>query len=399
MMRIRALMATLLLVVLLLPGLASAQGFDSGSDGSDGDLNVTANTTITLPEDGILNYGTLHVAASQTLSFNRNALNTPIYILATGDILIEGTIAIDGASGASNPPTGGRGGPGGFDGGDPGIQDIPPGDGHGPGAGRGGNVNLPGTNDASAGAAAYGGVPQQPSASDGRTYGSPLLVPLVGGSGAGGGTGSGGGPGQGGSGGGGAILLASNTSVRITGAINARGGNNGFPLTNHGSGGAIRLVAPVVSGTGALRVNGQTGGVNSSSGDRGGAGRIRIDTIDRTDMRFTYEPLASLSVGGFMAVFPPVVPRLDIVEVAGRAIAPGAPAEILLPFGSSPNQTVRIRAADFVGNLPIEVVLVPSSGEREVYEADIDMNTDPDEVTVDVEIPVNTRTRVWAWSR
>jgi len=138
---------------------------------------------------------------------------------------------------------------------------------------------------------------------------------------------------------------------------------------------------------------------NPGRGDTAGHGYIRIDTIDRSGIQLGFDPLAALTIGSFMLVFPPVVPRLDVIEVAGRAIAPGAPAEILLPPGTDPNQTIVVRGSDFVGAQAIEVALVPSNGPRQVYDAEIDMSTNPDQVTVDVAFPVNVRTRVWAWTR
>jgi hypothetical protein len=402
-MSTRRMVATTTMVVLLSPALLRAQTFDSGSNGSDGALVVTQDTTLDVPPDGVFHFTTVTVEAARTLTFRRNALNTPVHILATGNINLAGFISVDGLPGSNNPPVGGAGGPGGFDGGDPGIQSIPPGPGHGPGGGAGGDRGVAGTSDASAGGAAYGSSPQQPSASDGQQYGSPLLVPLAGGSGGGGGAGpAGGGPGIGGSGGGGALLLASSTRIDVgsSGGVNARGGTNGFPHTGQGSGGAVRLVAPVVAGTGVIRVTGGNAGVTANGGDAGGHGRIRVDTIDRTNLRLTYQPLSAVSVGTFMAVFPPVTGRLDIVQAAGQTIAEGSgPVEILLPFGSSPNQTVTIRARDFTGVVPVEVVLTPSSGEREVVQGQITMSTNPAEATINVTLPVNTRTRVSAWTR
>jgi hypothetical protein len=377
-----------------------AQGFNSGSDGSDGDLNVTQNTTLDVPPDGIFNFRTVTIGGV-SLTFRRNALNTPVFMLATGDIRVQGNIILDGSAGTSNPPAGGAGGAGGFDGGDPGIQSVAPGAGHGPGGGAGGDPGVVGTANTSAGAAAYGSVPQQPSTSDGAVYGSPLLVPMAGGSGGGGASGQANGTaGIGGSGGGGAILLASNTLVDIPGGIFARGGSNNFPHTGQGSGGAIRIVAPRVAGSGSLVVTGGSGGVNGSNGDQGGQGRIRIDTIDRTGIRFSFQPQPAFSIGAFMAVFPPVVPRLDIVEAAGRAIAEGSgPVEVLLPFGSTTSQTVKVQARNFTGSVSIEVVLVPASGPRTVKQTQINMSTNPAQVTVNVEIPVNNSTRVEAWTR
>jgi hypothetical protein len=109
--------------------------------------------------------------------------------------------------------------------------------------------------------------------------------------------------------------------------------------------------------------------------------------------------VSSFSIGSFMSVFPPVVPKLDIIEAAGQAIPGGAPVDVLLPFGSNPNQTVKVRATDFAGTLPIEVVLVPTSGPRQVVQAQINMSTNPAQTTVNVTFPVNNRTRVWAWTR
>jgi hypothetical protein len=60
---------------------------------------------------------------------------------------------------------------------------------------------------------------------------------------------------------------------------------------------------------------------------------------------------------------------------------------------------VKVRATDFTGTLPIEVVLVPTSGPRSVVQAQINMTTNPAQTTVNVTFPVNNRTRVWAWTR
>ena len=125
-----------------------AQGFDSGSDGSMGALLVTSNTTLALPPDGVFRFTTITVASGTALNFTPNALNTPVYLLATGDVAISGTIDVSGSAGSN--VAGGRGGPGGFDGGLPGLAGTPAGDGKGPGAGKAGGIGF---DDASAGAA------------------------------------------------------------------------------------------------------------------------------------------------------------------------------------------------------------------------------------------------------
>src|SRR4051812_44198700 len=73
------------------PLIANAQAFDSGSDGSYGPLNVTSNTVLNLPPDGIFRCTTIDVQAGYTLSFNHNPLNTPVYLLARSNIVVAGT--------------------------------------------------------------------------------------------------------------------------------------------------------------------------------------------------------------------------------------------------------------------------------------------------------------------
>src|SRR5262249_51244183 len=145
-------------LLLLLAAPLQAQNFNSGSDGSDGAFTMSQDTTLDVPPDGIFNFTTVTITAG-TLRFNRNALNTPVFVLATGDISItKANIIVDGVPGTSNPPAGGAGGPGGFDGGEPGVQAIPPGPGNGPGGGAGGDSNAGGASNTSAGAAAYATV-------------------------------------------------------------------------------------------------------------------------------------------------------------------------------------------------------------------------------------------------
>lgn len=364
-----------------------AQSFSSGSDGSDGALVVTGTTVLQLPEDGIFNFTTVTIEANQTLRFERNALNTPAYVLATGDIVLEfnSRITLTGLPGTS--VAGGTAGPGGFDGGAPSIAGSPPGNGQGPG---GGGPATDGGDPQPPGRGSYKTLPPTLQTNDGVIYGSELLVPLVGGSG-GGGALSGG---AGGCGGGGAVLLASDTRVQIDGIV--------FADVNcalaAGSGGAIRLVAPVVTGNGELRVNG--GPANQRYG---GDGRVRIDTIDRSGLEgLDVVPASSLTLGAFMVSFPDVVPRLDVISVAGQAISEGesGPVDVVLALNAQSSQVVTVQATDFEGLVPVDVVITPDSGERVIYPVQIDMsNGNPTTVDVVVEIPENVPVRVNAWTR
>lgn len=59
-----------------------AQDFSCGSTGADGAIDVNEGTvTLDLPPDGIFHATTVNVAAGATLAFNRNVLNTPVYLL------------------------------------------------------------------------------------------------------------------------------------------------------------------------------------------------------------------------------------------------------------------------------------------------------------------------------
>ena len=367
------------------------QGFSSGSDGSYGAINVTVTTNLSMPANGIFNCTTITVASGSTLGFLRNPLNTPVFLLATGDVTLSGNVDVSGQNPGGSPPIGGAGGPGGFDGGLPGQDpsQIPPGAGLGPGAGNGG---VPSSSVANgAGAGGYGAVGSGGSSTNhGGIYGSPLLVPMVGGSGGGGTTGS---PGIGGGGGGGAILIASSTKIIVNGTILSRGGFGGGGAFNGGSGGAIRLVAPVIAGSGSAQVYGNTGG---------GAGRIRIDTLDRTGMNIGVNPSTAASVGAAMFLFPSPLPRLDVIQAAGTAIPVGAagPVTVVLPFGSSTNQTITVQAKDFSGVVPINVVLTPENGVPTTYPAQIDLTSaNPASTTVNAVFPINVRTIVNAWTR
>ena len=371
----------LLGILLLAPaGRLSAQGFDVGSDGFLGDVVIDANTTLDLPADGKLRYKSLTVKSGARLKFNRNVRNTPVVILSQGDVVIDGVVDVDGSVAAGND--GGRGGPGGFDGGKPGFSDTPPGNGYGPGAGRGGANNCDG--NTGAGGGGHGNSAGYPTA--GPAYGSALLVPVIGGSGGGGSSGA---PGNGGGGGGGAVLIASNTRIAVEGTVTARGGSSGSCL-NAGSGGAIRLVAFKVEGSGRLDV---------LSNGNGGQGRIRVDTIDRSGLRFVFQGVSS--VGGNLFTFPPVVPRLDTIEVAGNVLPVGsAPATFTLPFGSAPNRTVKIQASDFGRKVPIRVTLTPDAGSPVVVDTEIDNSAGgPTVLEVPVVVPVNTLVTVHCWTR
>ncbi len=372
-----------------------AQTFNSGSDGSYGDLIITNNTSLAMPIDGIFKCKKISIAKGVHIGFLRNAGNTAVYFLATDDVSIDGYIHIEGGRGGA---TGGLAGPGGFDGGHPGFGSVPPGAGLGPGGGRGGLNDNNTVNVAGSGGYLYKSG-WGPSTNHGKPYGTPVLLPLVGGSGGGGTIITDGSVGQGGGGGGGAILIASNTKI-IFGAdgndgeiLAYGGGRNGGP--NGGSGGAVRIVAPAIIGTVRAYVNGES--------DVASAGRVRVDTVDASQMGLDIRPGASGSRGSFVLTgLGGTSPVLNILQVASQNIPEGqvSPYSLLLANGTSPNQTVVVQAKNFGSIVPINVVLTPESGDPIIFPANIDNTTkNPASATINLTIPINVPVTLHAWTR
>ena len=374
---------------------AAAQ-FSSGSNESYGPMNIAANTTLVMPPDGIFHCTTISITNAATLNFTKNAKNTPVYLLATGDVTIQGSIDVRGTTGTGGQP--GLGGPGGYDGGRSTSAGSPAGWGHGPGGGTSGT-----------GTSVRGGSHRTNALLvTGATYGNPLLLPLTGGSGGGGRTDAL----VGGGGGGGALLIASNTRIVLspTGAspeaLLLRASGGGDPDGAGGSGGAIRLVAPVVtSNTVATYISFHAGGITQALPE--GSGWARIDTLSAGGLALFhingYSPFnLSGTMGANLIVFPPALPKVEIIEAAGQAVDPDAasPPVIVVPSGGPLTQTVRVRVRNFGGTALLAVVLTPESGARTTVNLDIP-NPGPgtNEGTATVTFPLNVPTRIDAWTR
>ncbi|MCP4502497.1 MAG: hypothetical protein GY822_21305 [Deltaproteobacteria bacterium] len=401
----KSLYALMFFTVLTLGLTSSAQGILSDAPGTPGELGVFApsvDETVVLPENGILHYTTVNVPVGVTVTFSRPAsgANPAAHILATGDIIIDGILDVSGENGTAN--SGGFGGPGGFSGGAPGNGvDIAPGPGQGPG---GGNA-CPMT-----GGTCTGTFGRQGSGGSlaGNVYGTGLLVPLLAGSGGGGGASSST-KYSGGGGGGGGLLLASETRIQLSGSILARGGKGGYhtegggrcywtPI-NHGSGGGIRIVAPVVEGTGTIDVTSCIYNTYSY----GGYGRVRVDAIDRTGMAFTYQGNDGSTVvknGTYLvAIPPPAQAMLSLVSIGGVATN-GEATMIRLPFGTPPTQDVELLADGFSGTIDVTVRLTPSSGAPiETVLPGIDASSGSAAMTIPVTFPTNVFVKVRVWAK
>ena len=104
--RMAVLRFTRLIAVLCLSGLflsSHAQNnFSSGSTGADGAFAPASNQTIQAPAGGVFNYTTINIPAGVTVTFTRNAQNTPVTILASGNVTIAGSIVVTGQAGSTS---------------------------------------------------------------------------------------------------------------------------------------------------------------------------------------------------------------------------------------------------------------------------------------------------------
>ena len=372
---------------------AFAQTFSSGSSGADGTFSPGANTVVTLPPDGVLNYTTVTVPAGVTVTFLRNVANTPVTLLATGDVTIAGTLSVNGNPGPSASSTGttvmqgALGGPGGF---------------------RGGNGAVTGGTAQSAGQGPGGGS---------SSYGAPTnfvsLIPLFGGSGGVGGSiypGAGGGAG----GGAGAIVVASSTKITVTGSITADGGGGGLLGTGcggqagHGSGGAIRLVAPLFAGSGTVRA---IGGTASNCGV-GGPGKIRVEAFSST-FSGTYNPTpsngANIStvpgpVSGASTPALVALPTIAITSIGGVA-APSLPggsyslADVALAQGATNPVAVVVAASNTPIIAAVKVALIPqASSTVTLVNATLTGTFASSTATASVTLPAGLVSVIQAWA-
>jgi hypothetical protein len=362
----------------------SAQTFNSGSTGADGAFNPTANTTLTLPASGVFNFTTVNIPVGVTVKFTRNATNTPVTILASGNVTISGTIDIRGAagltlSGTSLGTTGGAGGPGGFDGGNGanGTVSTTGGTGRGPGGGTGGTGQAGGAGGAGFVVAGNNGgaAPPNSPGTGGGPYGDPTLLPLIGGSGGGGGGATFGSTGGGGGGGGGAILIASSGTLTLSGAsaqILANGGTTGCCLAGAaggGSGGAVRLVATTVTGGGGT-INVAGGSQISNGSNLGGAGspgRVRVEGFTNTLSATVTGSGASVSSAPPTSVTLASTPSIQITAVGGVNAPPNPTGsftspDVVLPGTTTNPVTVSLAAANIPVGTTIFVTVVGNIG-------------------------------------
>lgn len=307
--------ATLISLILLTAITAQAQSPATVSTGADGALDLTTpgivvfdprsfNPPLDPSEDNVFQFTTINIGKDVTIKLSSKNLNGPVFWLASGSVQIDGTIDLSGDDGGARPSLAGAGG---FPGG------APQSSGYGP---AGFILNA-------------------------------FLVPLVGGSG------GDGGETQGGGAGGGALLIASGTSITVNGNIIANGGSSSGGLG--GNGGAVRLVAPLIDGSGGIssmggQPNGSDGAVRFESSNNRFQGTIS------TGHFFQGKPL-----GLFLPPNPPPLVRIVSINgvllnsqsftmnqpasitifVEARNIPTGTVVELQCFSDNGPNQTIK----------------------------------------------------------
>lgn len=370
----------LLLSLCLIGSPAAYAAFESGSTGADGEFAPTGNTELQIPESGIFNFTTVNIPSGVTVTFKKNAQNTPVTILATGNVTIAGTINLNGGNASYIIP--GAGGPGGFDGGIGGVSRQIGKRGEGPGGGLGGSPRTDGDYCAGCGGGsgysydgAAGGkyTTSAPGGAGGTIYGNEKILPAIGGSGGGGGGGTTVYVGGAGGGGGGSIVIASSGTVNLTGAITANGGRGADGETSKGgsggggSGGSIRVIANTMAGNGSITATAGGGGYTSYcaiSGGSGSVGRIRLEFSTTTRTVGSNPPM---SFGYPYAVIPENMPTL-VVSSIGGVDTPTVPKgsfgnpDVMLPYNTQNPVTVVVTGSNIPTGTLVTLNAVPSVG-------------------------------------
>jgi len=367
-----------MVLMVMVPCLVQA-AFDSGSTGADGAYAPIASEAKQIPENGVFNFTTVTIPTGVTITFKKNSQNTPVTILASGDVTINGAIDVSGFGGNNIIP--GAGGPGGFYGGQGAAAYGTGKRGEGPGGAGGG---APRTNDYySAGGGGGGGFAASGAAGSsnnvsggagGSAYGNERILPAIGGSGGGGAGGTNTYVGGAGGGGGGAVVIASSGSITVNGSISANGGagasyssinTNGYASGGGGgSGGSIRLIANTISGNGGITANGGGAGNGYNSGGAGAVGRIRFEASSVLRTAGSSPPM---SLGYPYAVTPPNMPTLTITSIGGVQV-PAVPGgafgnpDVMLPFNTANPVTIIVTGTNIPTGQTVTVKASPSVG-------------------------------------
>ena len=408
----------------LFTAVASAQWTGSGSNGSDGALNINAASpgvvnggylfdpvalNLDVDGDNVFHFTTITISGDITIFMRARSfrIQRPVVWLASGGVAIQGRIDLNGDSGhvSANNITVRKNadpGPGGYPGGLGGLFGGQPQLGFGPGGGKAARCN-----------ASYAVVASLSVGCNtaGTAYGNVSILPLVGGSGGSGGPGNASNNGAGGGAGGGAIRISSSAWIAFGTGLNAANsaavncGNGIFGTPHHyiiadggrspnsasggGSGGAVHLQAPIVAGCGnhlfARGASGDDLGLGFST--TSSSGRIRVDSSSSfgigTDPAASTGPLVPIQV-------PTAQPVLRITSINGVNVPVNPSAGYTVPdltTNSNGPVPVVFSAANIPVNTPVTIYLSPDNGADITATVNLSGSAASSTATVNVTLP------------
>ncbi len=326
-----------------------------GADGSDGALVITSNRVIDLRQaftgtwsdnntansgKGIYDpnkwavvfkYSSVTIATNVTVTFSNHLTHAPVVWLVNGDVMINGNLSLDGQNPSIDPVNLPEPGPGGFRGGAGAQASL----GNGSGFGPGGYFNERG------------------SYADGHPYGNPQINPLIGGSGGSSYAGQNGGAG------GGAILIAASGTISVNGSCRANGGSE----TYAGSGGAVRLVANQIAGSGSIQASSQFN-----------PGRLRLEANTASASLSLNPPTAIVSPTPLVIWPDASAPTVKVISVAGQSAPLDPKAEISavasdLTIANSSPVAILLQTSNFPTNGTVNVYVKPRNAAQSILPA------------------------------
>jgi hypothetical protein len=412
----------------LLAGSLMAQWSGSGSNGSDGALDLGADTPgvangvlefdpVALGKDAnsdnVYHFTTITIRDNLTVVFKANKMRRPgpVVFLATGAVNIGGRLVFSGEFG--HPSTNNDSlrrisipGPGGFPGGVAARTGVPATAGQGPGGGKVRSQAGPGCPGAYTNAVVpsyCSSLPAPPA------YGSNLLQPLVGGSG---GSGSATINGAGGGAGGGAIRISSSAHIVFGSGLGsgpaaencrhagygsfhqyvmADGGSSENDGGGPGAGGAVHLQAPIVAGCGTHLYARPGSHVVSGVGNvYASEGRIRVDS--NAPVNVAAEPLAT--VNSLVDVpLPPNPPFLRVVSINNVPVPASPRFDYASPdvlINSTSPVPVVIQGQNIPINTPVTLFFTTDTGADITTAANLTGTVANSTATVNVTLPLGT---------
>ncbi|MBE7498517.1 MAG: hypothetical protein HS117_26560 [Verrucomicrobiaceae bacterium] len=362
-MNLRPKPTTLLLAAFFSGVLAAQAQLTIPSDGSDGAFNPATNVEIDLglatnglwnsPGSGngvydaekwavVFKYSSVNIPAGVSVTFKNHPAYAPVVWLVQGNVTIDGELNLDGKSGVSDTvggllPT--EPGPGGFRGGARGATVS--GHGYGPG-GRG----------------FYGRYA--------TIYGNPQIIPLIGGSGGYSAFG------KSGAAGGGAIAIFASNTISIDGLVTA--GTKETQPEIIGSGGAVRLVANLVQGTGQVRCATTFTNTNYAPVTSDSFGRIRIEANSLNSSLQTLPETIGVSPPNTPIIWPAAnAPTAKVISVdsVNAPLDPRAPlvagADVAIQNSNQVN--ILIETTNFPIEGVVQLNITPKFGNRTTHTA------------------------------